>query len=709
MFSMKKSGIVKKKIDGRIKKLLENGIRNNHRSFMILIGKRGKSQIVNLHWLLSRCSENHETPSVLWCYKDQLGFSPNHVKQVQKIKKDIKRGLRTGNLSDPFESFILSNKIRYTKFKDSSKILGQTFKFLIIQNFESITPNLLARTIETVSGGGLIVFLLETITSLKQLYTMSMDVHKRFRTPSHNLIIPRFNERFTLSLADCTNCLITDDELNVLPITSFATTINNNNSNSNSNSNSDNDNDNNELIEFKNKLKDTKPIGDIINLCLTCDQAKAVLIFLEAIAEKTLSSTVILTAARGRGKSAALGLAITGAISLQYANVFVTSPTPENLKTLFEITLNGFDALGYKEHIDYEIIQSTNPLFNRAIVRINIFKNHRQTIQYIQPCDAIKLSQAELLIIDEAAAIPLPTVKKLMGPYLVFLSSTINGYEGTGRSLSLKLVNNLRKQSIKNNKNYNKENTRKLREISLEEPIRYSFGDPIELWLNDLLCLNCCSEYNVNSKININLNLSYHPDPSNCQLYYVNRDSLFSYNKISEYFLQNMMSLYVSSHYKNQPNDLQLISDAPAHQLFVLLPPTNNNNNKNKNINKLIPDILCVIQCCFEGNLTKKIIKSGLLQGKRMNGDLIPWVMSQQFQDDDFGKLSGIRIVRIATHPHIQSMGYGTKALNLLIKYFEGKLINIIEEEEEEPPKKKQKTIDNNNNLPVLLINVEKK
>eukprot|EP01083_Nonionella_stella_P206266 750381_1 len=94
-----------------------------------------------------------------------------------------------------------------------------------------------------------------------------------------------------------------------------------------------------------------------------------------------------------------------------------------------------------------------------------------------------------------------------------------------------------------------------------------------------------------------------------------------------------------------------------------------------------------------------------------MNGDLIPWVMSQQFQDDDFGKLSGIRIVRIATHPHIQSMGYGTKALNLLIKYFEGKLINIIEEEEEEeePPKKKQKTIDNNNNLPVLLINVEKR
>ena len=49
--------------------------------------------------------------------------------------------------------------------------------------------------------------------------------------------------------------------------------------------------------------------------------------------------------------------------------------------------------------------------------------------------DAAKLSQAELVVIDEAAAIPLPLVRALLGPYLVFMASTINGYEGTGRSL----------------------------------------------------------------------------------------------------------------------------------------------------------------------------------------------------------------------------------------------------------------------------------
>lgn len=43
--------------------------------------------------------------------------------------------------------------------------------------------------------------------------------------------------------------------------------------------------------------------------------------------------------------------------------------------------LLGFDALEYQEHLDYDIIQSTNPEFNKAVVRVNIFRDHRQTIQ----------------------------------------------------------------------------------------------------------------------------------------------------------------------------------------------------------------------------------------------------------------------------------------------------------------------------------------
>ena len=100
----------------------------------------------------------------------------------------------------------------------------------------------------------------------------------------------------------------------------------------------------------------------------------------DSISEKNLKTTLSLNAGRGRGKSAALGISISAAIVYGFSNIFVTAPSPENLGTLFEFILNGLDALNYKEHQDYEILQSTNPEFNNAVVRINIYRDHRQTI-----------------------------------------------------------------------------------------------------------------------------------------------------------------------------------------------------------------------------------------------------------------------------------------------------------------------------------------
>ncbi|KAI5395831.1 hypothetical protein KIW84_062134 [Lathyrus oleraceus] len=74
---------------------------------------------------------------------------------------------------------------------------------------------------------------------------------------------------------------------------------------------------------------------------------------------------------------------------------------------------------------------------------VNISKHHKQTIQYILPHEHEKLSQVESLVVDGATAIPLPMVESLLGPYMVFLSSIVNGYEGTECSLLLKLVRRL--------------------------------------------------------------------------------------------------------------------------------------------------------------------------------------------------------------------------------------------------------------------------
>jgi tRNA(Met) C34 N-acetyltransferase TmcA len=50
-----------------------------------------------------------------------------------------------------------------------------------------------------------------------------------------------------------------------------------------------------------------------------------------------------------------------------------------------------------------------------------------------------------------------------------------------------------------------------------------------------------------------------------------------------------VVALLVASHYKNTPNDLLLLADAPAHQLFVLLGPVDPTQNA-------MPDVLAVVQ-----------------------------------------------------------------------------------------------------------------
>lgn len=92
-------------------------------------------------------------------------------------------------------------------------------------------------------------------------------------------------------------------------------------------------------------------------------------------------------------------------------------------------------------------------------------------------------------------------------------------YEGTGRSLSLKLFQQLREQSAPlgstSSQSANKASNaaplgRNLHEIVLNESIRYAPGDEIERWLNHLLCLDATVVQKLTSGC---------PLPENCELY----------------------------------------------------------------------------------------------------------------------------------------------------------------------------------------------
>ncbi|CAO1623665.1 unnamed protein product [Parajaminaea phylloscopi] len=677
---------MRKQLDPRIPALIRNNVHLNHRSFFVLVGDRARDQVVNLHFLLSQ-SRHSARPNVLWCYKKDLGFTTHRKKREQKIKRDIKRGIREkGDSQDPFELFVGVTDIRYCYYKDTPKILGRTFGMLVLQDFEAMTPNLLARTIETVEGGGIVVLMLRTMSSLRQLYSMGMDVHSKYRSsmdPSDP--VARFNERFLLSLGSNSDTLLLDDELNVLPLSKGKDIQAIDGASSQKAAVSDSAR---QLEELKDDVGQDAGVAEIVKCCKTLDQARCLLSILDIVSSSSLSATVSLTAARGRGKSALLGLAIAVAVAHGYSNIFVTSPSPENLKTLFEFLFKGLSTLGYEETSDWSLQRGSGD-WKDIVVRVNVFKNSRQTVQYIDPADSHVLGQAELVVIDEAAAIPLPLVRKLLGPYLVFLSSTINGYEGTGRSLSLKLIQQLRESSqaaapaastkedddvltVPSAKSKDKgsmstssistgisSSIRSLKELTLDEPIRYSPGDKIESWLNQLLCLDA-TLYKPKSKP---------AHPSSCSLYLVNRDALFSYHPASEVFLQKMMALYVSSHYKNSPNDLQLMSDAPGHRLFVLLAPQEPGSTS-------LPEPLAVLQVALEGNIARQSVLNSLSRGERSSGDLIPWTLSQQFQDFDFASLNGVRVVRLAVHPHYAQSGYGSRALECMRQYFAGEMLD---------------------------------
>ncbi|GFX22515.1 RNA cytidine acetyltransferase [Trichonephila clavipes] len=165
--------MVRKKLDNRIRVLIENCVNLHHRSLFVIVGEKARDNIPILHEILSK-ADVRARPSVLWCYKKDLGFSSNKRKQ-----KKLKRALATANRHgldefDSLEYFISATNIRYCYYSETHSIMGQTFGMAILQDFEALTPNLLARTVETVEGGGVILILLQTITSIKQLYTMSM-------------------------------------------------------------------------------------------------------------------------------------------------------------------------------------------------------------------------------------------------------------------------------------------------------------------------------------------------------------------------------------------------------------------------------------------------------------------------------------------------------------------------------------------------------
>ena len=612
-----------------LKKILKFNILHHFRTIILLTGNDLKNIIEDIHYIWIKSSPVKKNP-ILWCYK-------HHKKESTKVTGP-KRNLKNKNNIKGFN-------ITYCYYDETQKILGNTFGMCILDDFELITPNILARITETIEGGGIIIFTIKTNNSLKKLKDFSSILKENRNSHFFPTLTNRFMQNLIFSISECPVYLHLNEV--TIGLKKNFQLIHKGNW---------------EKISLDPKIQEKKklyseiisntnnmePLTSLIAKTKTFDQARALLTFTEAISNKDFYSTVILTSPRGRGKSAVMGLAVAGAISYGVSNIFVTAANPENLNCFFAFLFIGFKTLNYSEGKDFEIFQNSKLKY---IDKVVVSATHHQLVKFIPFFQVEEFKdQIELLIVDEGALLPSKELEKFNGSFSIFMSSTTSGYEGTGKEFNIKLIEKLKSTYFIENQNLKLQKKRVLKEVFLEEPIRYSFGDPVENWLNSFLCLEFVNCKNF---------ITGCPDPRTCQLFLVDRNSLFSRHTIARRFLQKIVSIFSSSHYRNSPDDLQILADAPSHRILILTSPLTLKVN-------FLPEILTVLHISYEGQISRIFMEKNLMNEKFVLGDLFPWVVSKHFQDSSFGELSGIRIVRISTQQDLQNMGYGTRALEIL-------------------------------------------
>ena len=115
-------------------------------------------------------------------------------------------------------------------------------------------------------------------------------------------MVPRFNERFLLSLSKCEASICLDDELNILPISAHMEkieAIERRVGEGEKTADAYLTNEQKKLRDLQEELKATLPIGRLVGESKTLDQATAVMSLVDVISEKSMKTTVSVTAGRG--------------------------------------------------------------------------------------------------------------------------------------------------------------------------------------------------------------------------------------------------------------------------------------------------------------------------------------------------------------------------------------------------------------------------
>jgi tRNA(Met) cytidine acetyltransferase len=255
-----------------------------------------------------------------------------------------------------------------------------------------------------------------------------------------------------------------------------------------------------------------------------------------------------------------------------------------------------------------------------------VFRHAGRQLPFLAP-DGILADDsvtADVLLVDEAASIDLPTLASLLMRFpRVIFATTTEGYEGTGQGFVLRFLDMLTRSHPG------------WMRFSLETPVRWSAGDPVEAIIDRLLLLDAETVEVVSTEQPAFMCLT--------------QDTLLS----DESLLHQVYGLLRSAHYRTTPDDLRFLMDAPGVSIYSL---------------QAEADVVAVALLVQEGNLDDAMAQAITAGLRRPRGHLLVQTLAVHEGLVTYLQQSVSRVVRIAVHPHQQRKGLGSHLLQAILQ-----------------------------------------
>ncbi len=334
---------------------------------------------------------------------------------------------------------------------------------------------------------------------------------------------------------------------------------------------------------------------------LTPDQQQAVAAIIKT-AQGRARRPLVLTAHRGRGKSAALGLAAGHLLKTGHCRVLVTAPTRAAVAALFR-------------HANAMLREADGTALT-------------DSLRFYSPAALVaETPAAELLLVDEAAGIPAPLLAALLEHYpRIIFATTVHGYEGTGRGFEIRFRATLNQL------------TPDWRALRLESPIRWAADDPLEALCFRALLLDAAPAPDQEL-------MAATSDTCHCER--LNRNRLAQ----DDSTLRELFGLLVLAHYQTRPMDLRMLLDGSNLRIYVL---------------RYGGRIAATLLAAAEGDLDAALHDAIYLGQRRPRGHLLPQTLSAHAGLYDAPAWRYLRVVRIAVHPALSRRGLGRRLLRQL-------------------------------------------